>query len=452
MSPMPNFSASLDDHEQQQLNDDEHRNEPLRTSISIETTDDSADGSAAGDPSPTNFGNDLCASAEDPATVVDDDSGRRSTEKNSLPRDTSVDVLASEYILLFFTMIYFQFKNCVDRLMPLCTVDPSIWNAPMPIFTAGNLCLPYLSLPYMDLLTDSSVHGYTIGTSNILFQQKRQLTDVFVDIEGAGIETANVDIRKQLTLSTEDLRFVDFIVRHVQSPREDAEGSEQWIRDQFRAYMLAMLRTSLAPVDSKEPDNFNALFMAAWRSTPCYQSWYDAHCAACRTPDERRAFDDIQSGHPFAGTLSVADMKLKIAQSMNNSESGRKINQAVNTTSKAVGGAISTAKGALSNWWSAMTTQPPPLSNESTSTQQTTIDDDGDTNDLVAKKESIMYSVHRLNETEATTDVLNECARFKRSENKENMSTSEGIIEIGHDAAATVNDTNRRKSGEIFIA
>ena len=43
---------------------------------------------------------------------------------------------------------------------------------------------------------------------------------------------------------------------------------------------------------------------------------------------------------------------------MNNSESGRKLNQAVNTTSKAVGGALMQAKGAFSNWWSTMTSQP----------------------------------------------------------------------------------------------
>lgn len=41
---------------------------------------------------------------------------------------------------------------------------------------------------------------------------------------------------------------------------------------------------------------------------------------------------------------------------MNSSESGRKLNQAVNTTSKAVGGALSQAKGAFSNFWSAFTT------------------------------------------------------------------------------------------------
>lgn len=44
---------------------------------------------------------------------------------------------------------------------------------------------------------------------------------------------------------------------------------------------------------------------------------------------------------------------------MHNTESGRKINHAVNTTSRAVGGALSTAKGAFSNWWSAITTTPP---------------------------------------------------------------------------------------------
>lgn len=45
-------------------------------------------------------------------------------------------------------------------------------------------------------------------------------------------------------------------------------------------------------------------------------------------------------------------------RTMQNSESGRKINQAVNNTSRAVGGAISQAKGAFSSWWSSITTAP----------------------------------------------------------------------------------------------
>lgn len=193
-------------------------------------------------------------------------------------------------------------------MFPLCSVDPNVWAAPMQIFSNGNLCLPYLSLPYMDLLTDSSVHGYTIGTSNILFQQKKQLTDVFVDIEGGSIETANVDIRKQLTLTTEDLRFVDFIMRHVQAPKENAEGSEHWIREQFQGYMLALLRTSLLTEGSKELEHFNGYFMSTWKKSTCYQQWYD------HSKPADMVFEDIPAGHPFAGNLSVTDVKLKIAQ------------------------------------------------------------------------------------------------------------------------------------------
>lgn len=162
----------------------------------------------------------------------------------------------------------------------------------------------------MDLLTDPSVLGYTIGTSNILFQQKKQLADVLIDVESATIDAVDHELKRQLTLTTEDLRFVDYIVRHTQIPKEDAEGSEQWIRDQFQGYMLAMLRTSLLADDSKEMEHFNGSFMGAWRQTNCYATWLEQH-KQCM---DRQTFESIPFGHPFAGTLSVADMKLKIAQ------------------------------------------------------------------------------------------------------------------------------------------
>lgn len=59
---------------------------------------------------------------------------------------------------------------------------------------------------------------------------------------------------------------------------------------------------------------------------------------------------------------------------MNNSESGRKINQAVNTTSRAVGGALTQAKGAISSWWSAITTQQQTLYNEDDSLDKRSLD------------------------------------------------------------------------------
>ncbi|KAH8411857.1 hypothetical protein KR215_012119 [Drosophila sulfurigaster] len=258
--------------------------------------------------------------------------GKRNGRSSSLTREASVDTLAS-------------------NLAALCAINPDEYRAPVSIFASGNLCLPYLSLPYMDLLSDPMVLSYIIGTSNVLFQQKRQLADVLVDIEAANLDAHDPELRRQLVLSTEDLRYMDFILKHVQTPKEDAEGSEYWIREQFQGYILALLRTAVAP-DVKDNDHFNAQFMNAFKRTQCYQEWYDVR-------PEPEFFDALPAGHPFAGTLSVADMKLKLAQTMQNSESGRKINQAVNTTSRAVGGAISQAKGAFSSWWSSITTAPP---------------------------------------------------------------------------------------------
>uniref|UniRef100_A0A1B0G5M5 UDENN domain-containing protein n=1 Tax=Glossina morsitans morsitans TaxID=37546 RepID=A0A1B0G5M5_GLOMM len=255
---------------------------------------------------------------------------KRCDRSNSLTREGSVDTLST-------------------TLSVLASINPDEYRAPISIFASGNLCLPYLSLPYMDLLTDRSVLSYVVGTSNVLFQQKRHLSDVLVDIENGNFDTHDAELRRQLILSTEDLRFMDYLLRHVQSPKEDAEGSEYWIREQFQGYVLALLRTAvISDGSTKDFDHFNANFMHALKKTQCFQEWYDVR-------PEIDFFEALPTGHPFAGTLSVADMKLKIAQTMQNSESGRKINQAVNSTSRAVGGAISQAKGAFSNWWSSIT-------------------------------------------------------------------------------------------------
>lgn len=172
------------------------------------------------------------------------------------------------------------------------------------------LCLPYLSLSYMDLLTDASARGYIIGTSNILFRQKRQLFDVLIDVESTSIETQDVELRRQLSLSTEDLRFMDFVLRQVQTPKEDAEGSEIWIRSQFQGYMLALLKTTvIAPEGAKECEHFNGNFVTAWKLTDGYKEWVNTNHYG-RECD----WDRISIGHPFAGNLSVGDMKLKIAQ------------------------------------------------------------------------------------------------------------------------------------------
>lgn len=132
---------------------------------------------------------------------------------------------------------------------------------------------------------------------------------------------------------------------------------------------------------------------------------------------------------------------------MNNSESARKINQAVSTTGKAVGGAISQAKGALNSWWSSMTTQAPatinlPLpqqqvNNESNSNVVYGIDDVVETTD--DNNKSIIGNVENEN---IVVDTFN---TVEMNKNEMNLKPYEGIIEIGHEAVDILKeDTNRR--------
>ncbi|XP_072943735.1 late secretory pathway protein AVL9 homolog [Epargyreus clarus] len=245
----------------------------------------------------------------------------------------------------------------VDGLYNLTgQIDQTECGFPLPLFEDGYLCLPYLSLQYMDLLSDSAVQGFLVGASNVLFKQKRQLFDVLVELNEMRIETSDMVLRRQLALGTEDLRFADHVVRH--GPTQ----GDAWIRDQFASYLIYLLRTSLLPDGSREMDSYNNQFMSAFKATPGYEEWLKS-----TNIGDIEAFMNLTPSHPFSGQLSVADMKLKFAHTMSTTEGGRKVTaavattgRAVATTSRAVGGALSHARGALSGWWSALTAPPPP--------------------------------------------------------------------------------------------
>lgn len=72
-------------------------------------------------------------------------------------------------------------------------------------------------------------------------------------MESAKIETDDLDLRRLLHLSKEDLRFADYIVKHVCEEKQDLvdgamwEGGDEWIRMQFKIYLFSLLRTSLLP-------------------------------------------------------------------------------------------------------------------------------------------------------------------------------------------------------------
>lgn len=93
--------------------------------------------------------------------------------------------------------------------------------------------------------------GCLVGATNFLFKQKRSLFDVIVELETSKIEIVNLDLRKQLHLSTEDLRFADAVLKsaltsgeHANGSKSDLEAGDEWIREQFKLYILHLMRAS----------------------------------------------------------------------------------------------------------------------------------------------------------------------------------------------------------------
>lgn len=136
---------------------------------------------------------------------------------------------------------------------PLLKLAVEECGLPLELFRKGCFCHPYLSLTYLDVLGDSRVRGFTIGASNFLFKQRRDLFDVIVEIEGGKIDILDLELKRQLNLSTEDLRFADYLVKHTLETSSAGlnfldgtcwQGGDEWLRYQFKVYILHLLRTS----------------------------------------------------------------------------------------------------------------------------------------------------------------------------------------------------------------
>lgn len=238
----------------------------------------------------------------------------------------------------------------------------------MQIFKNGFLCLPFISLPYIDVLSDKSHNGFIAGASNVLFQQKRTLVDVMVDVPSQTIDFVDPEMKRCLTLTTEDLRFFEHILKGIENPKADGTGMDSWIRDQFQSYFISMLRTIYDTDNHRDLECFNEHFMEMWRKTNNYQDWLAKKITHTTNDPEATVFECFPKGHPFMrpnNVINVSDFKNKIVQlsvilsrqgndssllsfsviyrSINNTQSGRKLNQAVNNT-------FSSAKAWLSNF------------------------------------------------------------------------------------------------------
>ncbi|NXL63845.1 AVL9 protein, partial [Chordeiles acutipennis] len=228
----------------------------------------------------------------------------------------------------------------------------------------GYLCLPYMALQQHHLLSDITVRGFVAGATNILFRQQKHLSDAIVEIEDAHVQIHDPELRKILNPTTADLRFADYLVKHVTENRDDVfldgtgwEGGDEWIRAQFSAYLHALLAAVLQPDNEKTLSDFGTAFVAAWKNTHNYRVW---------NSNKHPALAEVNSSHPFQGQYSVSDVKLRLSHSVQNSERGKKIGNVMVSTSRnvvqtgkavgqSVGGAFTSAKSAMSSWFSTFT-------------------------------------------------------------------------------------------------
>ncbi|XP_022622967.1 late secretory pathway protein AVL9 homolog [Seriola dumerili] len=245
----------------------------------------------------------------------------------------------------------------------LSGLEEDQYGLPLPIFTKGYLCLPYMALQQHHLLSDVAVRGFVAGATNILFRQQRHLSDAIVEVEEARIQIQDPELRKILSLTTADLRFADYLVKHVTENRDDVfldgtgwEGGDEWIRAQFTLYLHSLLSSALQQDNERLLADYGAPFIAAWKISHNYRVWYS---------NKHPAMTAITPGHPFQGQYSVADVKLRLSHSVQNSERGKKIGNAMMTTSRSVvqtgkavgqsvGGALTSAKSAMSSWFSTL--------------------------------------------------------------------------------------------------
>ncbi|XP_073235603.1 late secretory pathway protein AVL9 homolog isoform X2 [Porites lutea] len=230
-----------------------------------------------------------------------------------------------------------------------------IFGFPLAIFTKNSIFHPYLSLQQMELLKSPQVRSFLVGASNYLYRRQKGLSEVLVDLESGAVEINDPELNEQLSLSTADLRFADYVIQHVNDYVEKGEqeagwdGSDEWIRAQFKMYLMSLLST-IQHTDGKGMTNYNEQFVDAWKQTTNYQVWRGK---------EHAGIDDVHAGHPFQGQLGLSDLKIRLASVMQdvttNTERGRRIGQAVASTGKAVGGAINSARSLVTSWLSELT-------------------------------------------------------------------------------------------------
>ncbi|KAI4210075.1 MAG: hypothetical protein LQ351_007065 [Letrouitia transgressa] len=208
----------------------------------------------------------------------------------------------------------------------------SFMGLPLQLFGKGSLFGPYTPLQQLDVLADYGTRSYLVGSTNsLLLQQKDRYSDILINLDETSVTVTSPSLRKALSLSHADRRWIDLLLHHVTSnwnPLNPSRpttlgyiGSEEFIRLQFEEYLLSLLSctkyhlylrsnpASPPPISEIEGDpslDFGADWIAAWKQTNNFRL-FDAIA-------DSHLFNIVEPRHPTAGSLSIDDVQRRLAQ------------------------------------------------------------------------------------------------------------------------------------------
>ena len=237
----------------------------------------------------------------------------------------------------------------------LCNPDLFIdtHGLPLMVFESASSVQPYLCLQQMEWLSDPSSHPRLAGVVNPLFEkQQSRVCDVFVDGDQGLVYFQDPQTRAQLDLTSADLRFCSQLSQTVDENTGTDEpttfpGSSEWVRGQFRTYLLSLLSAS-ERADPTVMAEFNSDFSAEWLRGRVFEKW---------RRQDREGIIRVDPCHPCGGDLSLGDVRRKLVARV--SDYGLNVPSrevVVENTQRVVSGAAGRVTGALSGAWAAATT------------------------------------------------------------------------------------------------
>ena len=183
---------------------------------------------------------------------------------------------------------------------------------PLGVFPSETSLQPYISLQQMDLFTSKDSSCILSGAVNPLYiNQHSKLVAVLYNIDTRQLIINKPELRTTLLLTSPDLRFSDSLRESVTTHKEaggegvrpgDWEGGEEWVRGQFKSYLLSLLSTTLRG-DSATFDDFNSDFIKLFMKTKVYASWLHSH---------HMGIESFEPRHVFEGELSLGDIKRQL--------------------------------------------------------------------------------------------------------------------------------------------